>query len=295
VKHRLGIDYESVRRVNPRLIYASISGFGQEGPYALRPGVDQIAQGMGGLMAITGLPEQGPVRAGIAIADVSAGMFCAMGILTALLEREVSGEGQWVQTSLLQAQIAILDFQAARYLVEGQVPRQAGNDHPTAIPTGVFKTRDGHVNLATAGQASFVRLCEVLGKPEWASDPRFESPRARSRHRAELNAAIGGSLEQHDSAHWIELLNRGGIPCGPIYRMDEVFADPQVQALQMAAPFEHPRLGPIKLVAQPIGLSRATPERRSSAPELGEHSEEILRELGYDDAAIAQLRRQRAI
>jgi formyl-CoA transferase len=295
VKHRLGVDYETLRKRNPRLVYGSISGFGQEGPYAMRPGVDQVAQGMGGLMSITGLPGQGPVRVGIAVADTTAGMFCAMGILTALLERELSGEGQWVQTSLLQAQIAILDFQAARFLVEGHVPQQAGNDHPTAIPTGVFRTTDGHVNLATAGQRSFAQLARTLGMPQWIDDPRFSSPGRRSRNRAELNAAIGEILATETSQHWVTRLNDAGVPCGPIYAMDQVFADPQVQTLQMAQPVEHPRLGTLRLVGQPFTLSRAESKLRSAAPEIGQHSDEILAELGYDAAAIAELRRTHAI
>lgn len=295
VKHRLQADYETLRRINPRLVYGSISGFGQEGPYAMRPGVDQIAQGMGGLMAITGLPGQGPVRAGIAVADSTSGLYCAMGILTALLEREVSGEGQWVQTSLLQAQIALLDFQAARYLVDGRVPEQAGNDHPTAIPTGVFATRDGHINIATAGQPSFVRLCEVLDAQHWLEDERFATPRARSKYRAQLNAALGGVVQAQTSAYWIERLNHAGIPCGPIYRMDEVFADPQVQHLEMAREVPHPRLGKLKLVAQPYTLSRARSVMATAACELGEHTDAILSELGYDAEAIAELRKQQAI
>jgi crotonobetainyl-CoA:carnitine CoA-transferase CaiB-like acyl-CoA transferase len=295
VKHRLGIDYETMQRINPRLVYGSISGFGQDGPYSMRPGVDQIAQGMGGLMAITGLPGQGPVRAGIAVADTTAGMFCAMGILTALLEREVTGRGRWVQTSLLQAQIAVLDFQAARFLVEGKVPEQAGNDHPTAIPTGVFSTRDGQINLATAGQASFVRLSAVLGNPGWVEDERFATPGRRSRNRVALHAAISSVLERETCAHWIELLNAAGVPCGPIYRMDQVFADPQVQHLHMAQAVEHPRLGALRLVAQPFTLSGAASELRCAAPDAGQHSDEILRELGYDAEAIAELRRTNAI
>jgi crotonobetainyl-CoA:carnitine CoA-transferase CaiB-like acyl-CoA transferase len=295
VKHRLAIDYDTLAQINPRLVYGSISGFGQDGPYAMRPGVDQIAQGMGGLMSITGLPGQGPVRAGIAVADSSAGLFCALGILTALLEREVSGQGQWVQTSLLQAQIALLDFQAARWLVDGKVARQAGNDHPTAIPTGVFETSDGRVNLAAVGDVMFGRFCQVVGRPEWTDDPRFVSGLQRSRNRVALNAAITEVLVQQPSEHWIAVLNQAGVPCGPIYTIDQVFADPQVQQLEMAQPVTHPRLGPLRLVAQGFTLSRAKARLKTASPDAGQHSAEILRELGYDDAAIAELRRCGAI
>ena len=295
VKHRLGIDYERLRAFNPRLVYGSISGFGQDGPYAMRPGVDQIAQGMGGLMSVTGLPGHGPVRAGIAVADTTAGLFCATGILTALLEREVSGEGQWVQTSLLEAQIAILDFQAARFLIDGQVPEQAGNEHPTSVPTSVFATTDGHINLAAIGQPMFEQLCRALGLPELIEDARFRSPGRRYHNRAELLTLLSDVLKTETSAHWVDLLNRAGVACGPIHRIDQVFADPQVQHLGMTQTVEHPRLGTLRLVAQPFRLSRAESALHSASPDAGQHNAEILRELGYDDEAIAALARDRVI
>ena len=234
VKKRLGIDYEAMSKVNPRIVYASISGFGQDGPYSGRPGFDQIAQGMGGLMSITGLPGQGPVRVGIPIADLTAGIFAAQGILVALLEREVSGKGQWVQSSLLQAQIFMLDFQASRWLMEGQVPKQAGNNHPTSIPTGVFKTSDGYMNIAATGQKIWQRFCEALGKPEWLKDERYATGAARSTNRDALNAEIEAVTLTDTMTNWVTRLNEAGVPCGPIYKVDEMFADPQVQHLGIA-------------------------------------------------------------
>jgi len=295
VKHRLGIDYEALSKVNPRLVYGSISGFGQDGPYASRPGVDQIAQGMGGLMSLTGLPGQGPVRVGIAIADTTSGLYCAMGILVALLEREVSGKGQWVQTSLLQAQIAILDFQATRWLMDGRVPQQAGNDHPTAIPTGVFATSDGLINIAAVGQEMFASLARTMESSRWTDDPRFSDPASRSRNRAQLNAEIAAVTKTKPSEYWISVLNEAGVPCGPINTVDQVFADPQVQHLGIAQSVEHPKLGSIKLVGQPFTLSRTDSALKTATPEAGQHTDEILHELGYDDAAIAELRNQHAI
>jgi crotonobetainyl-CoA:carnitine CoA-transferase CaiB-like acyl-CoA transferase len=295
VKFRLGIDYATLREVNPRLVYASISGFGQDGPYRDRPGFDQIAQGMGGLMSITGLPGQGPVRAGIPIADLTAGIFAAQGILIALLEREVSGEGQWVQSSLLAAQIAMLDFQAARWLIAKDVPGQAGNNHPTSIPTGVFATADGHINIAASGQTMFRRLCEALGTPELAEDPAYKTDKDRLRNRDALNAAIEAITQTRASAEWIQRLNEVGVPCGPIYRIDEVFADPQVRHIGIAAPVTHPRLGQMELVGQPVQLSRTNWQIRSATPELGEHTEMVLKELGYGDSEIADFRARKII
>ncbi len=295
VKHRLGIDYDTLRLLNPRLVYASISGFGQDGPYRDRPGFDQIAQGMGGLMSITGLPGQGPVRVGIPVADLTAGIFAAMGVLLALLEREVSGQGQWVQSSLLAAQIAMLDFQAARWLIAQEVPGQAGNNHPTSIPTGVFATRDGHINIAASGREMFQRLCTALGAPELAADPAYATDKDRSRNRDALNAAIETITRTRSSAEWVAALNAASVPSGPINRIDEVFADPQVRHLGIAAPVEHPELGRIELVGQPMTLSRTNWHLDYPTPAPGEHTDAVLRALGYGDDEIADLRARHVV
>ncbi len=295
VKFRLGIDYESLKQINPRIILASISGFGQDGPYATRPGFDQIAQGMGGLMAITGLPGQGPVRAGIAVADSSAGLYAALGILIALMERETSGEGQWVQTSLLHSQIAMLDFQAARYLMSGEVPLQAGNDHPTSMPTSVYKTTDGHINIAASGEGSWQRLCQAITRDELLSDPRFDSEAKRSDNRVALNAEINKTSATYTSGALVAQLNAAGVPCGPIYAMDQVFADPQVQHLQCVASVEHAKLGTINLLSQPVKLSRTPATMRAATPELGQDSAVLLAELGYTDAEVTELRERKIV
>ncbi len=291
VKHRLGIDYETLRAVNPRLVYASISGFGQDGPYRDRPGFDQIAQGMGGLMSITGLPGQGPVRVGIPIADLCAGLLAAHGILVALLEREVSGEGQWVQSSLLQAQIFMLDFQAARWLVDHEVPPQAGNNHPTSIPTGVFETSDGHINIAVAGQVIWERFCKAIDASHLAKNPDYATPEARSKNRDALNAELNAITRTKDSATWVRLLNEAGVPCGPIYHIDEVFADPQVRHLRAAESVYSPGRGEeIELVAQAVKLSRTPSTLVAGPPERGQHTDEVLTEFGYTPEEIADFR-----
>ena len=291
VKDRLGIDYESLRRINPRIVLASVSGFGQDGPYRERPGFDQIAQGLSGIMSVTGPPGAGPMRVGCAVADVGGGLLAALGILTALLEREQSGEGQWVQSSLLQAAIQLLDFQAARYTMLGEVAEQQGNDHPTSMPTSAYKTADGYMNVAAAGSQMWKRLCQVLEKPELFDHPDYADADGRARNRKTLNAAIEAQLVRKTTAEWTEILNRAGIPSGPIYRMDQVFADPQVKHLGVAVEVESPKLGKYKIINQPVKLSRTPAKLVTATPERGEHTNEVLREAGYDDAAIADLRR----
>ncbi|MGH7276328.1 MAG: CaiB/BaiF CoA transferase family protein [Candidatus Rokuibacteriota bacterium] len=295
VKKRLGIDYETLSQINPRLVYGSISGFGQTGPYADRPGYDQIAQGMGGLMSITGLPGQGPVRVGIPVADLTAGMYLAEGILVALLEREKSGKGPWVHTSLLQAMVTMLDFQAARWLVDGEIPPQAGNDHPTGIPTGVFTTADGHINVAASGQTMYRRLCTAIGAPELVDDPRFKTIHDRSKNRKALNAELDRALVKRPSAEWIEILNTAGVPSGPIYNVKQVFEDPQIRHLGMAQTVRHPERGEMKVQGLPATLSRTPGAIRRPAPTHGQHTDEILRELGYTPGEIAELKKNGAV
>ncbi len=290
VKTRLGIDYETLRKINPRLVYASISGFGQDGPYARRPGFDQIAQGMGGLMSITGAPGQGPMRVGIPIADLTAGLFCAMGILTALLERDASGEGQWVQTSLLQAQIFMLDFQGARWLMQGEVPRQAGNNHPTMIPTGVFKTTDGHINIAATGQVIWERLAHALGRSDLLEKPEYLSPKVRLVNRDALNAEIESVTRTRSTSDWVEALNKAGVPCGPIYSIDQMFDDPQVRHLDLVQTVPGTGERKVQLVKQPFSLSRTPSSFVAPPPEVGEHTDELLREFGFEQAEIATLK-----
>ena len=290
VKDRLGIGYEALKAVNPRIILASISGFGQQGPYAKRPGFDQIAQGMGGLMSITGLPGQGPVRAGIPVADLTAGLFAAQGILLALYERMRSGQGQWLHTSLLEAMIFMLDFQSARWLMDGKVPQQAGNNHPTSIPTGVFRTSDGYMNIGASGQEIWRRFCVALGHAEWADNPDYATEGARSENRDALNAEIEAVTLTDTTAVWIARLNEAGVPCGPIYGIDEVFADEQVMALGMARPLASQSVGTHPFVRQPITMERTPETFVSAAPECGAHTDTILSGLGYDAAAIADLR-----
>src|SRR5215510_8513990 len=295
VKDRLGIDYESLRKINKRIILASISGFGQDGPYRDRPGFDQIAQGMGGLMSITGLPGQGPVRVGIPIADLSAGLFCALGILVALLEREKSKQGQYVATSLLQAQIFMLDFQGARWLIGGEVPGQAGNNHPTSIPTGVFKTADGYINIASTGSKIWARFCNAANASELMQRPEYQTAAERSKHRDALNADMEKYTVKRSSAEWIELLNKAGVPCGPIYSIDQVYADPQVVYLGMAQAVKTKDKSTLRMAGQPMSLSRTPSRLAAPPPALGEHTDAVLKEFGFSAKEIAALRKANAV
>ena len=290
VKYRLGIDHEKMLALNPRLVYASISGFGETGPYADRPGVDQIVQGMSGLMSITGEPGRGPMRAGIAIADTSAGMACAFGIMVALFARERTGKGQWVSTSLLHSLIFTMDFQIARWLVDGQVARQAGNDHPTGIPTGVFYASDGPLNIAASGQRLWKRFCRAAKVEHLQDDSRFATPPLRSANREALNAAIAEVIRTDTVSHWIELFNAAGVPAGPIYPINEVFDDPQVRHLELCSAVEAMSGRRISLVGQPVRLDGTPSKLTAGAPDSGQHTDEVLAGLGLSAAEIGDLR-----
>jgi len=295
VKDRLGFGFAAVHARNPRLVYGSISGFGQDGPYAARGGVDQIAQGMGGLMSVTGLPGTEPTRAGIPVSDLAAGLYLAVGVLVALHDRDRTGTGRWVQTSLLESMIAMMDFQAARWTIDHEVPAQAGNHHPTGVPMGCFAAADGYVNIAGASRRMLRRLCEAIGLPGIPADPRFDSAGKRSANRAELNALIAQRLRTRTVAAWVEDLNRAGVPCGPVYRMDEVFADPQVEHLAMTEPVEHPALGRLDILRNAVRMAGAPGTVRTPSPDLGGDTDAVLTELGYPRAEIDRLRAQRVI
>jgi crotonobetainyl-CoA:carnitine CoA-transferase CaiB-like acyl-CoA transferase len=294
---RLGVDYAACRARNPRLVYASLSGFGQEGPWAGRPGFDQVAQGMSGLMSVTGTRESGPLRAGIAVADSASGLYLAFGIVAALLRRERTGAGAWVRTSLLESLLALTDFQAARWLVEGEVPGPQGNHHPVIVPMGTYPASDAPFNLAAGNDAMFASVCRVLDVPELATQPEYATIPARVRRRAELNARLEERTRTRPAAHWIEALTAAGVPAGPILRVDEAWAHPQVEALGLAQPVEHPERGPVRVVGQPLTFADLPGERgvRRRAPLPGEHTDAILEELGYTQDEIAALRAQGAV
>jgi crotonobetainyl-CoA:carnitine CoA-transferase CaiB-like acyl-CoA transferase len=293
VKHRLGIDYTALQEVNPRLVYTSISGFGQDGPYRERPGFDQIAQAMAGMMSITGEPGQVPQRVGIPIADLCSGLYAAIGVLIALLEREVTGRGRWVQTSLLQAQVAMLDFQATTWLVDGKVPGQIGNRHPYTVPMGVFPAADGNVVIGASGQEQYRKFCIALGSEHLLKDERFATAEARTQNVDAFTEAASVETRKHAMADLVARLNGAGVACGPINSIDQVFADPQVQASGIVRALQHPRLGVLNLLSSPIIMSDSEPVMERPAPEKGEHTDEILREFGFTSDEISRLRADR--
>ena len=290
VKGRLKITYDELKAINPRIVMGSISGFGQDGPYASKGGVDQIAQGMGGLMSITGHSGQGPLRVGIPINDLVAGTLLALSIMMALYERHRTGVGRWVYTSLLETQVFLLDFQASRYLIKGEVAGQTGNDHPTMTPTGVFPTSDGFINLAASSGRLFESLCDVCEKPEWKVHPDFGRIPNRTIHRPAFNAALGEVLKHKPNAHLVEKLDDEGIPAGPINNIAQVFADPQVQHLGMAASVSSPIIGNTRIVSSPLNFSGVKRQIHKPTPEVGEHTDEVLQWVGVAQKEIDRLR-----
>lgn len=290
VKARLGLDYASLRAINPRIILASISGYGQDGPYAGRPGFDQIIQGMSGLMSVTGMPGQGPVRAGLAVADSSSGLYAAIGILIALVERESSGEGQWVQASLLHSMVAMMDFQVARYLTDGDIPAQAGNDHPTSSPMGLFEAADGMFNLGASGEGNWKRLCNALDKPEWIALAPYASEKLRIANRPQLALELNALFRTQPVAHWVDLLNDAGVPAGPLYDIPEMCEDPQVVQQKVTEKIRTPEGDMVGLITQPVRLGRTPASIATTAPGWGEHTDEMLVEAGYTEAEICDLK-----
>ncbi len=295
VTRRLGVDYEAVSKRNPRIVYGSISGFGQYGPYTSRPSIDQIAQGMSGIMSVTGIPGQGPVRVGVAVTDIMAGAFLAQGILIALLDRDVSGQGRWVQTSLIEAGLTLLDFQATRWTMDKKIPPQQGNNHPTNTPMGCFPTADGHINIDATSNKNFQVFCKAIDRETMAVDPRFASTALRRQNKEAMNEMIAEALRARTTAEWFELLVEAALPCGPVYNIKQAFADPQVEALRIRRSVTHPRLGELDLVAQPCEITGFDREIRTATPDLGEHNHEILESLGYSTEEIEKLKAARAI
>ena len=297
VKYRLSVDYETVKKIKPDVIYASISGFGQDGPYATRPGVDQIIQGMSGLMSVTGEPGRGPMRVGVAISDTSAGMFLGQGILLALLHRERTGEGQWVHTSLLESMMSKLDFQGARYTMKGEVADQQGNDHPTQVPMGTFEAKDGFVNIAAFGDVMWKRFCDALGAKELFDDPDYQTVRDRSSRHNRIKEDMNKVTSQRTVSDLVEVLNEAGVPTGPINNIGEGFEDAQVKHLKLAKSAPHAELGELNLVRSPINLSQF-PQSESfdnAAPDPGANSVEVLEQLGFDQLRISKLQEEGVI
>ena len=297
---RYGLDYASLSTLNPRLIYCSITGFGQTGPYRDRAGYDYLVQGMGGIMSMTGeredRPGGGPQRVGVAIADLMTGMYSSVGILAALHERTHSGLGQYIDMALLDCTVGWLANQNVNYLIGGQVPQCIGNEHPNVMPYQTFRTSDGNMIIATGNDGQFQRLCDAAGIAETAKDPRYASNALRIKNRDECTAELAAALNKKTTAEWIALLETVGVPCGPINRLDQVYADPQVQHRGLKINVPHPKAGSVPLVANPIKFSRTPMSYDMPPPLVGEHVEDVLRSvLGKSDAEIAALREKQIL
>lgn len=297
VKTRLGLSYEQLKQINPRIVLASISGFGQDGPYSDRPGVDQIVQGMSGLSSVTGEPGRGAVRTGIAISDTTAGMFLGQGILLALLHRERTGEGQWVHTSLIEGMLNKLDFQGARYTVNGEIPQQEGNAHPTQVPMSTYDASDGQVNICASTQYMWAGFCEALGARALGDNSDYATFEGRVKHRRQLDPAVNAVTKQFTVAELVAKLNPAGVPCGPVYNIGQAFEDAQVRHLRMTRPAMHPVLGAVNLIRSPINLSAFPhPEQfHHAAPDPGEQTDALLAELGYGAEAIEAMKQEGAV
>jgi formyl-CoA transferase len=294
IKARLGFEYERLQEINPALVYTSISGFGQDGPYKGRTAVDQIMQGMSGIMSINGKPGEGPLRVGLPITDICTGLYAALGTMVALLERQKSGLGQWVQTSLLESSIFFLDIHAARYLADGIVGKQVGNEHPSGVPTNVYETKDGYINVAPI-PIMWGRLCKAIGREDLIDHPDYSTREARRKRRVEINGIVSEFTKRHETADLLELFMAADVPCGPIYAIDEAFADPQARHLQLGQTVIATNGREMTLPRQPITLSRTPSSLVRRTPEFAEHTDEVLGEFGYSPTQIADFRRNGSI
>ncbi len=292
---RLGLGYEQVKAMNPRIIYCSISGFGQDGPYRMLPGFDQVLQGMGGLMSITGELGGPPIKVGVAIADISGGMFASNGILVALYNREKTGKGQMVDVSLLDSQVAWLTYRAGAYFASGEVPQPMGSGHPVIVPYQAFKAKDVFINIAVGNDQLWERFCKAVGLEKVMNDPKFATNAKRVENREEIVKIISDLIVTKDGEEWLKILTDAGVPCGPIYTVDKIFADPQVLHREMVKELDHPKAGKIKVTGIPIKLSDTPGEVETAPPVLGQHTQEVLTELGYNDKDLEKLKQEKVI
>ena len=292
---RLGFGYDAVKEMNPGIIYSSISGFGQDGPYRMLPGFDQVLQGMGGLMSITGEPGGPPIKVGVAIADIAGGMFAAFGIVTALFNREKTGKGQMVDVSLLDSQVAWLTYRAGAYFASGEVPQPVGSGHPVIVPYQAFKAKDVYINIAVGNDQLWEKFCKAVGLESVMDDPKFATNAKRVENRGEIVKIVGDLIVTKEGQEWLNILEEAGVPCGPIYSVDKIFSDPQVLHRQMMQELDHTKVGKVKVTGIPVKLSETPGEVQTPPPYLGEHTQEVLKELGYGDQDLETLRQEKVI